>query len=107
MRSGVYETVECPSVRPSIHPSVCPIDRQQQRWPASLLLSAQRAGNIDRQLRALAPRTSCSQVQQQRRRSTALSSKCGQCHVDSRGTRMNTDLFDVKSRAVLVKFAEI
>jgi len=32
-------------------------------------------------------------VQQQRRRSTALSSKCGQCHVDSRGTRLNRDLF--------------
>jgi len=31
-------------------------------------------------------------VQQQRRRGTALSSKCGQCHVDSRGRRLNTDL---------------
>jgi len=30
-------------------------------------------------------------AQQQRRRSTALSSKCGQCHVDSGGTRLNTD----------------
>jgi len=30
---------------------------------------------------------------QQRRRSTALSSKCGQCHVDSRRRRLNTDLF--------------
>jgi len=31
--------------------------------------------------------------QQQRRRSTARSSKCGQCHVVSQGTRPNTDLF--------------
>jgi len=31
-------------------------------------------------------------AQQQRRRSTALSSKCGQRHVDSRRTRLNTDL---------------
>ena len=28
--------------------SVRPIDRQQQRWPAALLLSALRAGDIDR-----------------------------------------------------------
>ena len=40
----VYETVE----RPSVRPSVCPIDRQQQRWLAGLLLSALRAGDIDR-----------------------------------------------------------
>ena len=30
---------------------------------------------------------------QQGRRSTALSSKCGQCHVDSRRRRLNTELF--------------
>ena len=29
----------------------------------------------------------------QQRRSMAFSSKCGQCHVDSRGTRLNTDLY--------------
>ena len=29
-------------------------------------------------------------AQQQRRRGTVHSSKCGQCHVDSRGTRLNT-----------------
>ena len=32
---------------------------------------------------------------QQQRRSMAFSSKCGQCHVDSRGTRLNTDLLDL------------
>ena len=31
-----------------------------------------------------------SRAQQQRRRSTALGSKCGQCRVDSRGTRLST-----------------
>ena len=55
------------SVRPS---DVRPIIRPQRRRAAGLLLSAVRAGDIDRQ---------------QRRRSTALSSKCGECHVDRRG----------------------
>jgi len=41
-------TVNRPSVL-IIRPSVCPIDRQQQRRAAGLLLSAPRAGNIDRQ----------------------------------------------------------
>jgi len=44
MRSRVYVTVVRPSVRLS------PIDRLQQRQPASLLLSALRAGDLDRQL---------------------------------------------------------
>jgi len=46
----VYVTVECPSVLPS----VCPVDRQQQRRAAGLLLSALRARDrpIDRWLRA-------------------------------------------------------
>ena len=35
------------SVRPSVRPSVCPINRQQQ-CAAGLLLSAPRAGDIDR-----------------------------------------------------------
>jgi len=43
------------SVRPSVCPSVyladCPTDQQQQQWPAGLLLSAPRAGDIDRPLR--------------------------------------------------------
>jgi len=43
---------------------------------AGLPLSAVRAADIDRQ--QLEPG-----AQQQRRRSTALSSKCEQCHVDS------------------------
>jgi len=62
----------------SIRPSVCPVDRQQQQRAAGLLLRTRRAGDIDRQ------------------QSTALSSKCGQCHVDSRGTRLNTDLFYIR-----------
>jgi len=33
-------------------PSVCPIDRQQQRQPAGLLLSAMPAEDTDRQLQA-------------------------------------------------------
>jgi len=46
------------------------------KQPVGLLLSAPRAGDIDR---LQAP---------------ALSSKRGQCHVDSRGTRLNTDLLN-------------
>jgi len=81
MQRKVYETTG----RLSVCPSVRPIHRQQQRWPADLLLESLQAGNIDRQLPAPALHTSC------RRRSTALSSKCGQCPVDSGGTRLNTD----------------
>jgi len=51
MRSRTHEKAE----RPSVRPSVCPIDRQQQRHAASLLLSAVRAGDIERQQRAPAP----------------------------------------------------
>jgi len=35
--------------RSSVRPSVCPIDRQQQRHAAGLLLSAVRAGDLDQQ----------------------------------------------------------
>jgi len=41
--------------RSSVRPSVCPIDRQQQRRAAGLLLSAVRRGDIDRQRRTPAP----------------------------------------------------
>ena len=47
MRSRVYVTVGRQSVRPSVRLSVCPVDRPQL---AGLLLSAQRRGDIDRQL---------------------------------------------------------
>jgi len=40
------------NVRPSVRPSVCHIDLQQQRRAAGLLPSAPRAGDIDRQRRA-------------------------------------------------------
>jgi len=46
MRSRVYVTVG----RPSVRLSVCPVDRQQLRRSAGLLLSATQAGYIDRQL---------------------------------------------------------
>ena len=78
------------SVSPSVSQPVHSIVRQQHRWPAGLLLSALRAADIDLQLPAR--RTGCRRAQQQRRRSTALRSKCGQCHVDRRGARLSTDL---------------
>jgi len=46
MRSRVYETVRRPSVRPSVRP----VDRQQHRRAAGLLLSAVRAEDTDRLL---------------------------------------------------------
>ena len=67
------------SVRPSVRQSVCPISQTQQRRAVGLLLSAVRAEDIDRQRRA--PGSSSAAA---RGRSTALSSKCGQGHVDSR-----------------------
>jgi len=48
MRRRVYETVERSSVCLSVRPFVGPIDRQQQRLLAGLLLSAPRAGDIGR-----------------------------------------------------------
>ena len=43
MQSSVYVTVECPSERLS----VCPVNRQQQRRAAGLLLSSPLAGDIN------------------------------------------------------------
>ena len=80
MRSRVYKTVRCPSVRPSVRQSVCPISRTQQRRAAGLLLSAVRAKDIDRQRRA--PGSSSAAARQQERRGTQQ--QMGQCHVDSR-----------------------
>ena len=47
--------------------SVCPIDRQQQRWPVCLLLNALRVGDRPIDLQLPAPRTSCRRAQLQRR----------------------------------------
>ena len=52
-------------VRPSISPSVCPIDRQQQQRSVSLLLSALWAGNVDRYLRACCGRRAAGADAQQ------------------------------------------
>ena len=77
MRSRVYETAERPSVRLSV-PSID--SSSEQRRAAGLLLSAVREWTV-----------AGADAQQQRRRNTTFSSKCGQCHIDSRGTRLNTD----------------
>ena len=73
MRSRVYETVE----RPSVHLSVCPVIGGVRRvccWA--------RAG---RRCRSTAAAVG------QRRRSTALSSKREECHVDMRCRNLNTE----------------
>jgi len=40
IRTGIYVTLGCPSVRPSVCLSVCAVIRPQQRRAAGLLLSA-------------------------------------------------------------------
>jgi len=67
MQSRVYVTVEARAFvyLQSVHSSICPIDRQQRRLAAGLLLSALPTGDIDRLLHRA--------VQQ----ALALSSKCG------------------------------
>jgi len=72
----VFETV----ARPSVRPSVCPIDRSQQRLAAGLLLSAWRTGDVDRLLHG-APAAGAS-AQRQRRRSTGPQHGAQQ-HADS------------------------
>ena len=60
---------EAGSMKRFVRPSVCPVDRQQQRGAAGLLLSAVRAGDIDRQRRRRRPAAKAPQhgVQQQMR----------------------------------------
>ena len=72
MRSRVYKTVRCPSVR---------LSHKSNAATACGGFAAER--RTRKRYRSTAP----GARQQQRRspgRSTALSSKCGQCHVDSR-----------------------
>ena len=69
MRSRVYVTIGCPSV--------WSIVQQPLRRAAGLLPSAPRTEHIDRQRRQPAPSSTAPS-------STALSSKCRQCLVDSR-----------------------
>ena len=86
MRIRVYETFE----RPSVRPSVCPVDGQQQRRASGLTPSVPRAGDIDR-LQAPALSNNGARPARHGTRSVALISKCGQRHVDSRRRRLNTD----------------
>ena len=67
MRSRVYVTVGRPSVRPSVRP----IDRQQQRRPASLLLSA---GGVCSRYRPIACTFAAGAQQQMRLASRSESS---------------------------------
>jgi len=59
---------------------VCPIIGRKQRHAAGLLLSAMRDRDTDRHGGRRTPNSNCAAA---RRRSTALSSVCGQCHVVS------------------------
>ena len=80
MRSRVYATVG----RPSVSLSVCPI-RLPHAAAAGLLLWARRPGDIDRLLHGRR-----AGGQQQPRRNTTRSGKCGQCHVVRWHRKLNT-----------------
>ena len=82
-RFSSVQSMKRSSVRPSVRPLVC-LSRHLTSAPG-LLLSAVRTGDIHQQRQAPGAR-------HQRRRSTALSSKCEQCHVYSRRRKLNTDL---------------
>ena len=100
---SMVKMVERSSVCLPVRPSVCPIDREQQRRAAGLLLSAPRMGDIDWLLHGApaagapccGPCAAGVSAQQQRRRSTVLSSKYKQRYVHRRRRRLNadTDLF--------------
>jgi len=77
MQNRIYETIK----RLSVRLSVCSIDRPQQQRAADFVLNDRRPGDIYRLLHS-APAAGAG-AQRQRRRSTALSSKCGQCRADS------------------------
>jgi len=81
MQNGIYETVQRLSVRQSV-----PSFDSSSAYGG---FAAER--HVGRRYRSTA-----AGAQQQRSRGTALSSKRGQCHVDSRGTRLNTDLLSLK-----------
>jgi len=74
------------SVCLSVRSSVFPIDGQQQRHAAGLLQSAPWEQEISIHSRRRRSAATASP------RSTTLSINCGQCHVDSQGTRPNADL---------------
>ena len=62
-----------------VRPSVCPIDRQQQRRAAGLLLSARRAGGIDRLLSG----TGCPVAAAPQQRESAAANAGSATHFDS------------------------
>jgi len=90
MRNRVYETVE--------RPFVCLSYRSTAIAACGGFAAERRA---DRRYRAGAG------VQQQRRRSTAFSSKCGQCRVDIGGSRLNTNLVLSEIRACFANRARV
>jgi len=81
MRSRVYETVWCLSVRPS----VCPI-RSLQQLAAGLLLWARQVGDIDRLMHG--------RRRSRTGRSATRGTICGQCHVYSRRRKLNTHVLN-------------
>ena len=80
------------SVRLSVSHIYRPLQHRAAAAPVGLLLGARRTGNIDLNCAARAIDARRAGAQQQWCRSTALSSKCGQHHVDSLRRRLNTDL---------------
>ena len=87
MRTRVYVTVECPPVCPSHRYTAAMVaGRFAAECPASRTYRSTATG-------AAYQLHCCRRAQQQWRRSSALSSKCGQCHVDD-AEHTHTHLFN-------------
>ena len=75
------------STRPSVCQSVCPIDQQQQRRAAGLLLSAVQPGDIDRQQRA--PSSNCATARRSAANATSTDDTRCYLNVRSKLTRVS------------------
>ena len=80
--------------RASVRLSVPAFGRHVHAAAAGLLLWARRAGDVDRCMAG---------GQQQARRSTAHSGKCGQCHVVGRRRKLNRDLIQPQAGGCMVR----
>jgi len=95
MRSRISKTVERPSVRPSVCLSVCLSDRWTVAAACDGFAVERPAGR--KHLSIASGAGAAYQLQARRAACAALSSKCGQRHVDSRRRRLNTNLLCIPS----------
>ena len=90
----------CLSVRLSVRQSIDRFDSS----PAGRRVCCWARDNQSTAVGAGAAYISCRRAQQQRRRSTALSSKCERCRVHSRETRRDKDLLMITAKTLFGSF---